>query len=121
MLMLDPNQPLPFVVENLLEMVREPLLVLDSELRVQRANQSFHGLCGTTPEESAGKRIYEVANQQWDIPALRQLLETLLPESGAVSGWEIAHVFPSSGRKVLSVNARRIQDGPTGTEFTLIV
>ncbi len=66
--------------ENIINTVREPLLVLDQDLRVVKASCSFYKFFKVSSHETIGKHIYELGNRQWDIPKLRKLLETLLPE-----------------------------------------
>ena len=66
--------------ENIIDTVREPLIVLDKDLRVVKASQSFYDFFKVTPVETIGTYIYNLGNNQWDIPRLRELLETILPE-----------------------------------------
>jgi two-component system CheB/CheR fusion protein len=67
--------------ENVVSTMREPLLVLDTNLRIISANRSFYEMFFVTPQETEGKLIYEVDKGQWDIPKLRELLEDLLPKT----------------------------------------
>lgn len=92
----------------IVQAVREGLLVLDDALRVQTVNRAFCRMFGTTPEETVGRRIYDLGNGQWDIPGLRTLLEDGLPKSPEFDGFEVEHDFPRVGRKKVIVNARRI-------------
>jgi PAS domain-containing protein len=70
--------------QNIVETVREPLVVLDSDLRVKGASRSFYRTFSVTREETEGRLIYELGDRQWDIPALRRLLEEILPQAHAV-------------------------------------
>jgi PAS domain-containing protein len=70
----DPK-PLTIDADSIVDTVREPLLVLDADLRVLRANRSFYRAFRVAPEETVGRLVYELGNRQWDIPALRRLLE----------------------------------------------
>jgi PAS domain S-box-containing protein len=98
--------------ESIIATVREPLMVLDTVLRVISANRSFYHTFQVTPEETKGKYIYELGNRQWDIPKLRQLLEEILPKSTLFQNFEVEHTFPVIGQKNLLLNARKIvQDG----------
>jgi PAS domain S-box-containing protein len=94
--------------ENIVNTVREPLVVLDWDIRVVSANQSFYRMFGVTPEESTGNLLYDLGNRQWDIPRLHELLEEVLPEKTVVTDFEVDHVFPAIGQKFMSLNARQV-------------
>lgn len=89
--------------------VREPLLVLDGSLKVVSANPSFYRLFQTAPKETEGTLIYELGNGQWDIQRLRQLLEDILPRSTEFSDYEVIHDFEQIGRRIMLLNARRLE------------
>ena len=94
--------------EGIVNTVREPLVVLDPTFRVVSANSSFYRTFRVTPEETQGNLLYELGNRQWKIPKLRKLLEELLPLKTEVSDFEVDHVFPEIGHKVMVLNARQI-------------
>ncbi len=94
--------------ENIVETVREPLVVLDSYLKILTANQSFYDTFKTTPMETMGKYIYDLGNRQWDIPKLRTLFEEILPNDSMFNGYEVEHHFPHIGQKMFLLNARQI-------------
>jgi PAS domain S-box-containing protein len=94
--------------QNIVETVREPLVILDSDLRVTGASRSFYRAFSVTKEETEGRLIYELGDRQWDIPALRTLLEEILPERTQFDGFEVEHEFPRVGRRVILLNARRL-------------
>jgi PAS domain-containing protein len=79
--------------EGIIATVREPLLVLDTELRVQRANRSFYQNFGVTEEETENRFVYELGNGQWNIPRLRELLEEVLPQNHAFDNFEVENVY----------------------------
>jgi PAS domain S-box-containing protein len=106
--------------EDIIETVREPLLVLDSDLRVLKANRSFYDSFKVTPEETIGKLIYDLGNRQWDIPKLRTLLEEILPKDNKFDDYEVEHVFSSIGHKIMLLNARRISQEETGSQMILL-
>src|SRR5688572_11990710 len=83
--------------ESIVETVREPLIVLDGNLRVLRANRSFYQTFGVQPEETENRLVYELGSRQWDIPALRKLLEEVLPQKTVFNDFEVTHDFPSIG------------------------
>jgi PAS domain S-box-containing protein len=106
--------------ENIVETVRESLLVLDAELKIVTANQSFYATFRVTPEETVGNFIYDLGSRQWDIPALRTLLENILPHETQFNGYEVAHEFPDIGRKIILLNARRIFREKIGSHLILL-
>src|SRR5271157_5143933 len=75
--------------ESIVETIREPLLVLTADLKVISANQSFYQTFKVIPEETEGRFIYSVGNHQWDIPALRKLLEEIVPQNSHFTGFEV--------------------------------
>ena len=101
--------------ESIIATVREPLVVLDGDLRVISANRSFYKTFKVTPKETEGRYLYELGNRQWDIPELRQLLEKIIPENISFEDYEVEHNFPKIGWKTMLLNARRVfsEDGET--------
>jgi PAS domain S-box-containing protein len=97
------------ISEDIVETIREPLLVLDSDLKVILANQSFYDSFKVKPEETVGQLIYDLGNKQWDIPKLRELLETILPEKTSFDDYEVEHDFATIGKRVMLLNARQIE------------
>jgi PAS domain S-box-containing protein len=95
--------------EGIVETIREPLLVLDSDLRVLSANRSFYDTFEVTPNETIDNLIYDLGNKQWDIPKLRELLETILPQKTTFDNYEVEHDFTTIGRRIMLLNARQIQ------------
>jgi PAS domain S-box-containing protein len=93
---------------NILETVRESLVILDSDLRVTGASRSFYRTFSVTKEETEGRLIYELGDRQWDIPALRTLLEEILPKHSEFEGFEVDHLFPRVGRRVIVLSAHQI-------------
>jgi PAS domain S-box-containing protein len=114
------SQPLSFSADNIVDTVREPMLVLSADLRVRRANRSFYRTFRVTPGETVDRLVYDLGNQQWDIPWLRKLLEEVLPQDTAFDDFEVEHVFPAIGRKYMLLNARRICGKDNQTEFILL-
>lgn len=106
--------------ESVVETVREPLLVLNADLRVETANRSFYQDFEVTREATEGRLIYELGNGQWDIPALRKLLENILPQNTVFNDFEVEHDFPTIGRKTMLLNARRIHPGGDRPELILL-
>ncbi len=96
------------VFDNILGSIREPLVVLDSDLKVVKANHSFYQTFNVKPDETEGILIYDLGNRQWNIPKLRELLEDILPENSVFNDFEVEHNFETIGRKIMHLNARRI-------------
>ena len=87
--------------QNIVDTVREPLLILDATLRVRSANRAFYQTFHVSPGETEGRLIYELGNGQWDIPDLRTLLEDIVPKSSVFDDFELEHTFPVIGRRVM--------------------
>src|SRR5947209_3823982 len=104
---------------NIVDTVREPLLILDGTLRVRSANRAFYQSFQVSPEETVGRLIYELGNGQWDIPDLRTLLEDIVPKSSVFNDFELEHTFPVIGRRVMLLNARKLQAGRHGELLVL--
>ena len=98
--------------QGIVETVREPLMVLDGNLKVQSANKSFYQTFQTTPPETEGRLIYDLGNAQWDIPRLRQLLEEIVPQNDVFENFEVEHDFPGIGVRTMMLNARRLEARP---------
>jgi len=95
--------------ESIVQTVREPLVILDREFRVVSANGAFYETFAITPAETERQLIYGLGNGGWDMPRLRELLEKILPTNSRFDRFEIEHVFPGVGRKVVVLNARRLE------------
>jgi len=97
--------------QDVVDTVREPLLILDSSLRVHSANGAFYQTFHVSSEETENQLIYELGNGQWDIPDLRTLLEDIVPTSSVFNDFELEHDFPVIGRRVMLLNARKLREG----------
>jgi PAS domain S-box-containing protein len=95
--------------ESVINTVREPLISLDQDLRVVTVSHSFYDFFKVKPEETVGQLIYDLGNKQWDIPKLRELLETILPQKASFNNYEVEHDFATIGRRTMLLNARQIQ------------
>jgi two-component system CheB/CheR fusion protein len=107
-------------IEGIVETVREPLVVLDAELKVLSANRSFYANFKVQPEVTEGKLLYELGNGQWNIPRLRELLEKILSESASFQDFVVDRVFPEIGYKKMLLNARRIHQAGIVTDTILL-
>jgi two-component system CheB/CheR fusion protein len=108
------------LAEGIINTVSEPLIVLDSALQVVSAGHSFYRHFRVTPEDTVGRKIYDLGNGQWAIPALRELLENILPQKQVMDGYVVEHDFPSLGPRRMVLNARRIVTAPGDTELILL-
>src|SRR6202162_3518387 len=90
-------EDIPNYALNIVDTVRESLLILDTTLRVRSANRAFYQTFHVTSEETENRLIYELGNGQWDIPALRNLLEDIIPTSSVFNDFELEHSFPVIG------------------------
>lgn len=95
-------------IKTIVDIVREPILILDKEFRVMAANEPFYRTFQVDPKDTEGVVVYNLGNGQWDIPALRKLLEDILPKNTVFKGFEVSHDFPFIGKKMMILNARQI-------------
>ena len=106
--------------ESVINTVREPLISLDKDLRVVTVSRSFYEFFKVKPEETVGQLIYDLGNKQWDIPKLRELLETILTQKTTFDNYEVEHDFATIGRRIMLLNARQIERG-TGKERIILL
>lgn len=99
--------------DSIVETVREPLLVLDEQLRVVSANQSFYRIFQVQPREVEQQLLYHLCNGAWNIPDLRSLLEEILPARTSFQDFVVDQKFPHIGRRILALNGRRLKQEPT--------
>ncbi len=92
--------------DDIIATLREPFLMLDSDLRVKTANRSFYDSFRVSKEETENRLVYDLGNGQWDIPGLRKLLDEVLSHSQSVHDFEVKHTFPTLGLKTMLLNAR---------------
>ena len=93
-----------------MDTVREALVVLDRDLRVVSASRSFYRTFAIESRNTIGRMFYELGDGQWDIPALRKLLEEVIPGHRTIEAYEVEHDFPTIGRRIMLLNARRVFD-----------
>jgi PAS domain S-box-containing protein len=106
--------------ESLINTVREPLIALDKDLRVVKASRSFYEFFKVSSGETIGTLIYDLGNRQWDIPKLKELLETILPEKTTFDNYEVEHDFSTIGKRIMLLNARKIQTGSEKEQVILL-
>jgi two-component sensor histidine kinase len=108
------------LAQGIVDTVREPVLVLDKDLRVIAASRSFYSAFKVSPEDTKGRLLYTLGDGQWDIPKLRVLLEKIIPEKGVMEGYEVEHEFPGLGLRTMWLNARQVfYEGGANTTILL--
>ena len=93
---------------DVVETIREGLLVLEPDLTIRFANRSFCQTFAVAAEDTVGRKLYELGNGQWDIPKLRTALETIISGRKTIEAFEVDQLFPSIGRRVMVLNARKV-------------
>ena len=94
--------------QAIIDTVREPILVLNQDLRVITASRSFYRTFKVGPEDTEGRLLYELGDGHWDIPKLRLLLEKIVPENGVMEDYEVEYEFPNVGPRTMCLNARKV-------------
>lgn len=105
---------------DLLETIREGLVVLSSDLTIQFVNHSFCATFAVAPRIAMGRRLYEVGNGELDIPKLRTALEKMVSDHTTIESFEVEHVFPLIGRRVMMLNARIVHRRGNNTRQILL-
>jgi two-component system, chemotaxis family, CheB/CheR fusion protein len=95
-------------IKTVVDVVHEPVLILNAELCVMSANESFYKMFQVEEKDTENKLVYELGNGQWNIPALKKLLEDILPKNTFFKGFEVSHEFEFIGKKTMILNARQI-------------
>jgi len=106
--------------QNIVETVREPLLIMDGSLKVVSANKAFYATFKVKPKETQGRFIYNLGNGQWDIPELRKLLKEIITKRDTLDDYEMNHKFETIGQKTMLLNARRIPPTPAKPRIILL-
>lgn len=96
------------MAESIVDTLREPFIILNGDLQVVSASRSYYRIFRATPETTVGCSIYDLGNRQWDIPSLRELLESVLPQNLDFEDYVVEHDIPALGQRKLLLNARRV-------------
>jgi two-component system, chemotaxis family, CheB/CheR fusion protein len=107
--------------EAIVSTMHEPMIVLGKDLRVKSANKAFYKKFGVTEEDTEGVRLYDLGNKQWNIPALRELLEDIIPHNTQFYNYEVKHIFLNLGEKIMSLNARRVIQNAHREQLILLI
>jgi chemotaxis protein methyltransferase CheR len=111
-------------IKTVVDVVHEPVLILDKNFCVMAANDSFYRTFQVERKDTEGKLVYKLGDGQWNIPALRELLEKILPNNTFFNGFEVTHEFPAIGPKIMLLNARQIhyqEDSVSSKKFPPII
>jgi nitrogen-specific signal transduction histidine kinase len=95
-------------IKTVVDVVREPMLILDKDFNVMAANEPFYETFKVDATTTEGESLYKLGNGQWEISVLKKLLADVLNEHTYFKGFQVAHEFPKIGRKVMILNARQI-------------
>ena len=106
--------------ENIISTLREPLLILDADLKVITANESFYKTFNVSQNETLGSFVFELGNHQWDIPALRQLLLKILPDKSEIVDFEVEHLFENIGQRTMLLNAKELKQEDEKNKMILL-
>ena len=106
--------------EAIIRTTRDPLLILNPDLRIHTANEAFYRTFKVSPAQSEGRLIYDLGNREWDIPQLRHLLEDIVPRNNFFDDFEVTHEFESVGRRTMLLNARTLGDDSGAPERILL-
>jgi len=96
-------------IREIIDVLRECFLIVDSELKVIAANELFYSTFNVKKEETEGRLIFDLGNRQWDIPELRILFTDIIPKQGVISDYQVDHTFETIGEKIMCVNAKQIE------------
>ena len=108
------------MLRDIIDTIREPLVVLDAEFRVQQANAAFFTTFRVHPADTIGQVLFALGDGQWDIAALRELLRDRLAVQMQLHDFEVDHVFPGIGRKIMLLNAGVMAHPPEGQRTILL-
>ena len=110
------------LAQAIVDTVREPLVVLDGDLRVVAVSRSYYLIFGVNRQETQGRMLYELGDGQWNIPELRLLLSAIGPEHSTVEAFEVSRAFPGLGQRTMLLNARKVfYEGNNHTTMLLAI
>lgn len=105
---------------NLMGSIHQPLVVLDGDFKVLKANYFFYQTFDISPEDTEGQLIYDLDNRRWDVPRLKELLKGILPDNSEIKNFKFVYQFQPGERKIMHLNANRINGGPGQIELILL-
>jgi PAS domain S-box-containing protein len=109
------------LTQSIVDTIRDPLVVLEDDMTIVTASKAFLTMFGIADAEARGTRLADLGQHQWDVPALRHLMEQVLPQNKPIEAFEIEDTFPGLGRRVFSLNARKISQPGNHAHRMLLV
>ena len=109
------------LAQCIVDTIRDPLVVLEHDMTIVTGNHAFLTIFGITEADTRGRSLSELGQHQWDVPALRHLMEKVLPENKPIESFEIEDNFPGLGRRVFNLNARKISQPGNHAHRMLLV
>jgi PAS domain S-box-containing protein len=109
------------LTQCIVDTIRDPLVVLGDDMTIVTASKAFLTIFGTTEVAAQGRCISELGQRQWDVPALRHLMEKVIPENKPIESFEIEDDFAGLGRRVFNLNARKISQPGNHSHRMLLV
>ncbi len=106
--------------DNIIASLREPFLVLDSELKVRTANTAFYQTFLVSRGETEGRFLYDLGDGQWNVPRLLSMLEEPVSGEKPVKNFRVEQVFPAIGHRCMLLNSHRFPTRPGHPEFILL-
>jgi PAS domain S-box-containing protein len=94
--------------EEIINTVQYPLLVLDSDFKIILANRSFHNTFQLESEETNENILFTLADNQWDIPELRTVLEDINKQEINLNDFEIETHFARIGHRIILLNSSQV-------------
>jgi chemotaxis protein methyltransferase CheR len=110
----------PALAQAIVETIREPLLVLDKDLRVVAANRSFYLTFKVEQQNVQGRLVYALGDGEWNIPELRKLLEKILPKHTVMETYEVEQSFAGIGHRTMLLNARQVVNQRSAQKLILL-
>ena len=107
-------------IDEITELSVQPMLILNDEHKVTKANQKFYDYFALDRAATEGRSIFEAGNGRWNVPAFKNLLEQLLPENKRVENYRIDHEFPKAGPRAVSLSARRLYQPSKSSHYIVI-
>ena len=109
------------LAEAVVDTVRQPLMVLDGRLQVLSANRTFLASFGGTLASTVGRRIFDIGDGAWDLPALHQLLEVRLPAERSFEQVPLLLGLADAAQRQVWLSARRIVEANGESPLVLLM
>jgi signal transduction histidine kinase/ActR/RegA family two-component response regulator len=93
---------------SIVETIRQPLVVLDTDLRIRMANRAFYRTFQISPQDAEGHAITSLSHGSWDLPGLQDALAGLVHDGNSFPDFEVEQEFTPFGRRTLVLGGCRI-------------